>query len=879
MAPEQAGGKRAHVGPATDIYALGVMLYQLLTGQLPFQGESTLEVLRAVTSDEPPRPRSLQPRVPRDLEAITLRCLEKEPGHRYSSALALAEDLERFHEGKPVLARPAGIAARLARACRRRPLIALLLALLATSFCGGLAGVSWKWLEADEQRMRASELAQQAVAEKQGALYETYQARLAAAGAALENNDVADAARQLEAAPKYLRDWEWRHLYSRLDDSSAIFPVPADEKGFLVSSPDGLRIGFITAAGHRLIELDGGDAGSVPIDRDYTDVRAATHTRRGLRVLVTRKTGGYDLLDERGQIVCQLDTPRRPWRPPMIVSPDGARAALVLERPQGDQFLVFDAGSGKRISLCEGHPGNWAILFSPDGTKLVSADDDGIVWLWNAATGAVAATCRGHQSKVVGAAFSPDGARLVTTSADCTVRQWDPATGRQIESPYDRHSGEVAAAVYSPDGKWIASAGVDRTIRVWQANGRQDVAVLHGHTAAIAELAFSPDGRRLASVSHPTKLVQSSDNTVRVWNVDPVASLPVLRGHTSYVYPVAFSPDGRWIASGAWDSKIGIWEAATGMPCAWLRQPGVVWGLAFAPDSSWIISTSHLDSKLRIWDVATGQLRREVQHPDASSRGLALSPDGATVAVTTKDEQKEWVCVLNVDSGDLLFRAEGASLAYSSDGRWLAALGVDRTSIILLDARTHKVGAEFEGHEGLIIGAAFSPDSRRLVSCSVDHTARLWDVPGGKCQVLDGHNDEVFAAAFHPDGTRLATAGRDRGIWMWDLATGKDVLRLQGHVSYVWALAFSPDGTTLASGSGDFTVRLWDTAPLKERYQVRRQAEALTPEAEQLVARLFAELREPVKVVSRLQSDQTLTEPLRRSALRAVMRRAQQFTP
>src|SRR5262245_18831288 len=196
MAPEQASGKRALVGPATDIYALGVVLYQLLTGQLPFQADSTLEVLRAVTSDEPMRPRRLQPRLPRDLEAITLHCLEKEPRRRYPSALALAEDLERFREGKQVVARPVGTVARLARACRRRPLVTLLLALLTASLVGGLAGVTWKWLEAN--------------AEKHEALYQAYRARLAAAAAALQNHDVADAERQLKAVPPELRGWEWR---------------------------------------------------------------------------------------------------------------------------------------------------------------------------------------------------------------------------------------------------------------------------------------------------------------------------------------------------------------------------------------------------------------------------------------------------------------------------------------------------------------------------------------------------------------------------------------------------------------------------------------------------------------------------------------------
>ena len=220
MAPEQAGGseRRAVVGPATDIHALGVMLYQLITGQLPFQGDSTLELLRAVTSDEPARPRRLQPRLPRDLEAITLHCLEKEPHRRYPSALALAEDLERFREGKQVAARPVGAAARLARACRRRPVVALLLGLLTASLFGGLAGVTWKWLEANEQRDLASASERQANGEKREAVYQAYRARLAAAATAISS---ARRGRRRDRSSKrprrHLRGWEWRHLRSRLD--------------------------------------------------------------------------------------------------------------------------------------------------------------------------------------------------------------------------------------------------------------------------------------------------------------------------------------------------------------------------------------------------------------------------------------------------------------------------------------------------------------------------------------------------------------------------------------------------------------------------------------------------------------------------------------
>jgi hypothetical protein len=151
----------------------------------------------------------------------------------------------------------------------------------------------------------------------------------------------------------------------------------------------------------------------------------------------------------------------------------------------------------------------------------------------------------------------------------------------------------------------------------------------------------------------------------------------------------------------------------------------------------------------------------------------------------------------------------------------------------------------------------------------------VWQTDSGACRVLRGHTDEVFAAAFHPDGTRLATAGRDRAIWLWDLARGEEVARLPGHTNYVWSLAFSPDGTTLASGSGDFTVRLWDTTPLRTRYQARREAAALRPEAERLVEQLWQQKKnDPAVVVEALQADPALSEPLRQAALRAVLRRS-----
>ncbi len=781
MPPEQASGKTEEIGPLADVYSLGAILYCLLTGRPPFQSANVMDTLIQVLEKDPVPVRQLSPDVPKDLETICQKCLEKTAEKRYASAKDLGQELNRFLEGRPIVARPVGAIEWVWRWCKRNRFVASLLIVIAVVLLTGIVATTSFAILADSRATTNARLTEEANRQAEDA--RTHR-MLAENNEARANREAANARQQRDLAQQNeiraesllyasqirlaqihweqnepdlanhylnqckwdLRGWEHDYLYTLFHTGFISLNGHTHQVSCVALSPDGQQI----VSGSRdktlkvwnvntheeILTLKGHEDGvvSVAFSPDGKHIASGSSCIK----VWDAKTGELKCTSRKkiGHISG------------FAYSPDGKLIAACNGR-------IYDAKTGAETRYIKGF-GASNVAFTPDGQRIVGGDFHNIE-VWDVQTGEVRLTFKGIEGSGGGLAFSPDGQRIV--SGGRYIKVWDSHTGREILR-INGHNDTVTSVAFSPDGQRIVSGSMDKTIKIWDAKTGRELQILKGHNGYVSSVAFL-DGQRIVSGAY--------DNTVKIWDLTTSNQNKLTGWHTRLVSCVAFSPDGLRLVSGS--ERITVVDAISGKLELQFFHGKRVYSVAFSPDGKQIVSGSD-DKTLKVWDAKTGKER--------------LVLDGHT--------------------------GEVYSVAFSPDGKQIVSGSGDKT-LKVWDAKTGEEKLTLEGHTGEVYSIAFSPDGKQIISGSGDKTLKVWDAKTGEERlVLNGHTSEVYSVAFSPDGKQIASGSGDKTLKVWDFQTGEEILTLKGHTESVRSVTFSPDGERIVSSSmlSDRTIRIWN---------------------------------------------------------------------
>lgn len=872
MAPEQAGSRNRTLGPTADVYALGVILYECLTGRPPFRAATPLETLLQVMHDEPVAPRLLNPKTPRDLETIALMAMAKEPGRRYATAQELADDLRAYAEGRPIRARPVGLVGRAWRWTRRNPAAAALLLVGGVAALAVVAlGVGLRYnatlarslqseaearqtLETTVGELNTAQAAQKAAADSAERF--SYFHRIGLAHSLWAGGELPRALYLLQECPEPHRNWEWHYLNGLCHSELAGFDLGESYCTGLAFSPDGRRL----AGGGYLVGLRvwEPDAGTVLLKLETPD-------RTGPDSVLYSPDGKRLVSVDRGVSIMRDPAGKELYRVPgtfLGFTPDGGALLGTRQRPAAGRAekrdaIGWDAATGKETfstPLQNSETDDFTLALSPDGKRLVGIGQRRTVHIWDARTGAIhlepdaavaspyAVPSRLGDHDRTPVAFSPDGRLFAGACRDSAVNVWDAATGRRL-TVLRGHLDVVHTLVFSPDGRRLASASRDRTVRLWDADAGVELDAIHGHGREVVALAFSPDGARLATASYDTR--------VKIWDMSVGQAAVVLPGPPmDFVQHVSFTPDGRRIA--ALGDRFSVWDAATGAFAP--RLPVTAYGPVVPGLNGRYIAAPQADGGLAVIDLTESRLSHTIPLVRKDVAKLeALSADGRRVAVVRPDravavvdDRGTEVCRLTLPrgAGSVAFSPDGTRLVTTpappdTEGRAFAGKLGD---VVVWDAQSGAEVVRFPWNVSGIFQPVFSPDGHLLVVPDSFFSTVILDVRTGKrVHVLRTDSGGAVGVAFSPDSERLATVAKEGVVTLHDVTTGYPLLTLNrapndppsrsGVFQFSTRLAaFSPDGRWLATAAHGGIVKLWGVAPTRE--PAARQATWHAAEAE-----------------------------------------------